>query len=546
MTGMGLEANAGPAYLNPASLNLTTSGSPTNVTLTNSGTLPLTIDGISISNDPTSGQPAFTQTNTCGNSLAPQATCTIAVTALSTTQPYSTGILTVGDDANGGPQTATLSYSNGFSGPIKFDFGSRSLGTQGTDSLNFVPPGLPGLYNLTLTGPNATDFSFQSDSSSQSSSCLTSRIGPYCGPTIYFTPSALGLRTATLNLNGVPYGGVIGVGLTTGMHFSVLQQFGGDLAPSSVDFRSAIIGQTSPATVFNIVNTGTVPITFNAPVLSGPNPSVFNAVSNCTTLAPNGTCTLSITASPTQPVNQFATLTLMDSTAAVQQTLSLKVLGLNPSPVANPDTLTFAYTPLGAVSAPQSITVTSFNNDPISVQVVDSAVSPFALSQGSSCSVTPCQLSIVYAPTTANTVQDSNGASYGDILVTDLLSSQGAVIRTVGSWQPPPPPPTTLAISPSGLSFSPQSVGTTSVSQGLLLTNTGNQPLVFSQISLTGPHPEDYVLTNSCPGTVAVGGNCSLTVAFSPTAIGSLSASVQVVSNGTIVPYLVSVTGLGQ
>jgi hypothetical protein len=330
------------------------------------------------------------------------------------------------------------------------------------------------------------------------------------------------------------------------MHFSVLQQFGGDLAPSSVDFRSAIIGQTSPATVFNIVNTGTVPITFNAPILSGPNPSVFNAVSNCTTLAPNGTCTLSITASPTQPVNQFATLTLMDSTAAVQQTLSLKVLGLNPSPVANPDTLTFAYTPLGTVSAPQSITVTSFNNDPISVQVVDSAVSPFALSQGSSCSVTPCQLSVVYAPTTANTAQDEGGTSYGDILVTDLNSGQGAVIRTVGSWQPPPPPPTTLAISPSGLSFSPQSVGTTSVSQGLLLTNTGNQPLVFSQISLGGPHPEDYVLTNSCPGTVPVGGNCSLTVAFSPTATGSLSASVQVASNATIVPYLVSVTGLGQ
>jgi hypothetical protein len=84
------------------------------------------------------------------------------------------------------------------------------------------------------------------------------------------------------------------------------------------------------------------------------------------------------------------------------------------------------------------------------------------------------------------------------------------------------------------------------MSQSLLLTNTGAQPLVFSQISLGGPHPEDYVLTNSCPGTVAVGGNCSLTAAFSPTATGSLSASVQVTSNATIVPYLVIVGGLGQ
>jgi trimeric autotransporter adhesin len=546
MTGVGLEANAGPAYLNPALLNLTAAGSPTNTTLTNSGTLPLTIDGISISNDPTSGQPAFTQTNNCGTSLAPQATCTIAVTALPT-QPYSTGVLTVGDDANAGPQTTALSYSNGFSGPIKFDFGSRSLGTQGTGPLDFVPPGLPGLYNLTLTGPNATDFSFQSDSSSQSSSCLTSRIGPYCGPTIYFTPSALGLRTATLNLNGVPYGGVIGVGLTTGMHFSVLQQFGGGLAPSSVDFGFAIIGHTSPATVVNIVNTGTVPITFNAPVLSGPNPSDFNAVSNCTTLAPNGTCTLSITASPTQPVNQFANLTLMDSTAAVQQTLSLKVLGINPPPVANPTTINFAYTPLGTVSAPQSFTVTSFNNDPVSAQVVDGQFLPFFVTQGGSCSVTPCQISVVFAPTTANTATAGGVTSYGNLLVTDLLSGQGAVVSLSGVWQPPPPPTTTASILPGVMSFNPQSVGTTSMTQSISITNTGNQPLI-NQISLTGNNPQDYILTNPCPSTIAIGGFCNLTVAFSPTATGLRSANVNIIANTSnfASPIPISITGTGQ
>ncbi|HWW97846.1 MAG TPA: choice-of-anchor D domain-containing protein [Edaphobacter sp.] len=548
MTGVGLEANAGPAYLSPTSLAFTTSGSPLTTTLSNnSSTLALTIDAISISNDPTSGQPAFTQTNNCGTSLAPQATCTIAVTALATTQPYSTGVLTVGDDANAGPQTAALSYSNGFSGPIKFDFGSRSLGTQGTGPLDFVPPGLPGLYNLTLTGPDATDFSFQPDSSSQSSSCLTSRIGPYCGPVIYFTPSALGLRTATLNLNGVPYGGVIGVGLTTGMHFSVLQQFGGGLAPSSVDFGFAIIGHTSPATVVNIVNTGTVPITFNPPVLSGPNPSDFNAVSNCTTLAPNGTCALSITASPTQPINRFATLTLTDSTATAQQAFSLKVLGINPPPVANPTNLTFSYTPFGSVSASQSFTVTSFNNDPVIVQVVDGQFLPFFVTQGSSCSVTPCQISVTFAPTAANTATGSGGTSYGNVLVTDLLSGQGAVVSLSGIWLPPPPPTTTATISPGLLSFNPQAVGTTSMTRTITITNTGSQPLI-NQISLTGNNPQDYILTNSCPGTIAVGGSCNLTVAFSPTATGLRSANVQITANTSnfVSPIPVSITGTGQ
>jgi trimeric autotransporter adhesin len=539
LTGVGLEASAGQAYLSPTQLNLTTPASPLTTTFTNSGTTALTIDGISISNNPTSGQPAFTQTNNCGTSLAPQATCTITVTALSTTQPYSTGVLTVASDSAYGPQTANLSYSNGFSGPVVFNFGSRSVGTQGTGPLNFVPPGYPGLNTLSLTGPDAADFSFQSGSSSQSSSCTTSRLNPFCGLIVYFTPSALGIRTATLSANGFPYGGVIGIGLAAGLHFS--------LSPSSVDFGFLQIGQTSPITYAGIVNTGTVPLTLNAPVLSGPNPSDFTVVSNCTTLAPNGTCSLNITASPTQPTNRFATLTLTDSTAAAQQTVSLRVLGINPSPVANPNTINFAYTPLGTVSPSQSFPVTSFNNDPVSVQVVDGQFLPFFLTQANSCSTTPCQISVAFAPTAANTASASGGTSYGNILVTDLLSGQGAVVSLSGIWQPPPPPTTTASILPGLLTFSAQSVGTTSDTSSISITNTGNQPLSI-QISLIGNNPLDYLLTNPCPGTVAVGAFCNLTVAFSPTATGLRTANVQIITNTSNLssPIRISLTGTGQ
>jgi trimeric autotransporter adhesin len=541
MTGVGLETNAGPASLNPTLLSFTASGSPMNTTLSNnSTTLALTIDGISISNDPTSGQPAFTQTNNCGSSLAPQATCTITVTALSTTQPYSTGVLTVGDDAGNGPQTLALSYSNGFSGPVLFNFGSRSVGTQGAGPLDFEPPGFPsGSDTLTLTGPDATDFSFLSGSSSQSTSCTVSRLSPFCGPVIYFTPSALGIRTATLNINGVPYSGVIGVGLPPGLHFS--------LSPTSVDFSYLQIGQTSPVTTLGIVNTGTVPITFNSPVLSGPNPSDFTAVSNCTTLAPNGTCGVNITASPTQPTNRSATLTLTETTATVQQSASLRVLGVNPGPIATPDSLSFAYTPLGSTSAPQSFTVTSFNNDPITVQVVDSSLSPFFLTQGNSCSSTPCQISVVFAPTPSNTAPADGNNSNDIILITDLFSGQAAEVSVSGIWQPPPPPTTTANISPGLLTFNPQTVGTTSDTADITITNTGDQPLT-NQISFTGTNVGDFVFTNPCPSTIAVGGQCSLTVAFSPTATGLRTANVQLILNTSNLssPDTISLTGTGQ
>jgi len=540
LTGTGLEANAGPAYLSPASLAFNASGSPLNTTLTNSGALALTIDGISISNDPTSGQPAFTQTNNCGTSIAPQASCTIAVTALSTVQPYSTGVLTVTDDASAGSQTANLSYSNGFTGFLLFDFGSRSIGTQGAGPLDFEPPGVPPASNtLTLTGPDATDFSFLSGSSSQSTSCNTIRMSPFCGPIIYFTPSALGTRTVTLNINGTPYAGLIGVGLPPGLHFF--------LSPSSIDLGAVPIGQSSPVTTFSIVNTGTVPITFNAPALSGPNPSDFTAVSNCTTLAPNGTCGINITASPTQPTNRFATLTVTETTATMQQSVSLRVLGLNPGPVATPNSLSFAYTPLGTTSASQSFTLTSFNNDPVTVQVIDSSLSPFILTQGNSCSSTPCQISVAFAPTPANTAPADGNNSYSEIVVTDLFSAQSTEVSLSGIYQPPPPPTTTASISPGLLTFNPQSVGTTSDTADITITNTGDQPLT-NQITFTGNNVGDFIFTNPCPSTIAVGAQCSLTVAFSPTATGIRSANVQITANTTNLesPINVSVTGTGQ
>jgi hypothetical protein len=539
MTGTALEAGAGPASLTAGSLSFTAANTPTNATLTNSGTLALTIDSISISNDPNSGQPAFTQTNNCGSSLAPQSSCTIAVTALSTTQAYSTGVLTVADDNASGPQTANLSYSNGFSGPVLIDFGSRSIGTQGTGGYDFEPSGYPTTDTLTLTGPDAADFSFLQGSSSQTTTCNASRLSPYCGGVIYFTPSALGLRTATLNVNGTPSYGVIGVGLSAGLHFSA--------SPTSINFSSVIDGQTSPATTVNIVNTGTVALTLNTPALSGPNPSDFNATTNCATLAPNGTCSVTITATPTQPTNRFATLTLSDSIAVAQQTVSLRVLGQNPPPVATPNSLAFAYTPIGSTSSPQSFTVTSFNNDPITVKVVDSYLSPFVITQGSSCSVTPCQVSLVFSPTAANTAPADGNNSYGNILVGDLFSGQATLVSLSGIWQPPPPPTTTASIQPGLVTFNAQSVGTTSALADISITNTGSNPLT-NQISLTGNNPGDFILTNPCPATIAVGNYCNLTVAFSPTATGIRSANVQIIANTTNFssPINVSVTGTGQ
>jgi Bacterial Ig-like domain (group 3)/Abnormal spindle-like microcephaly-assoc'd, ASPM-SPD-2-Hydin/FG-GAP-like repeat len=72
------------------------------VTLTNSGQVALMLTSIAASGD-------FAETNTCGTSVAPGASCTIAVTFTPTAAGSRTGTLTVMDNAGGSPQTLALS-----------------------------------------------------------------------------------------------------------------------------------------------------------------------------------------------------------------------------------------------------------------------------------------------------------------------------------------------------------------------------------------------------------------------------------------------------
>jgi probable HAF family extracellular repeat protein len=78
------------------------------VTLKNTGTTSLTISRIAISG-PNAGD--FTQTHTCGSSLAAGASCEVDVTFKATQIGNRTAILSVSDNAHGSPQTVSLSGS---------------------------------------------------------------------------------------------------------------------------------------------------------------------------------------------------------------------------------------------------------------------------------------------------------------------------------------------------------------------------------------------------------------------------------------------------
>jgi hypothetical protein len=111
------------------------------VQLTNAGTATLDITGITIQSDAND----FTESNTCGSSLAANTTCTIAVT-LNTTSPGSlSGSLAVADNATGSPQTVPLSASVG-------DLAIQAAAGAGTTTT--VAAGTPAVFSLQLAANN--------------------------------------------------------------------------------------------------------------------------------------------------------------------------------------------------------------------------------------------------------------------------------------------------------------------------------------------------------------------------------------------------------
>ncbi|HEX6505327.1 MAG TPA: Ig-like domain repeat protein [Terriglobales bacterium] len=96
-------------------------------------------------------------------------------------------------------------------------------------------------------------------------------------------------------------------------------------------------------------------------------------------------------------------------------------------------------------------------------------------------------------------------------------------------------------LSPSALTFGNQVVGTTSAPQVITIGNAGSAPLAISTVSVTG----DFSQTNTCSATVMQGGNCTVSVTFTPSAAGTRTGTVTIVDNAADSPQTVNLTGTG-
>lgn len=106
-------------------------------------------------------------------------------------------------------------------------------------------------------------------------------------------------------------------------------------------------------------------------------------------------------------------------------------------------------------------------------------------------------------------------------------------------------PVATIAVTPASVSFASQAVSTSSAAQTVTVKNSGTAALTLTGITLAGSNPGDFTQGGTCAVAtpVAAGSNCSLTLGFLPTATGSRSATVTLVSNASNGNATINVSG---
>ncbi len=194
LTGMGTQplVSISPASLTFPSQLVFTGSRPEAATLTNTGTGALTISGISATGN-------FSQTNTCGATVAVGASCQISVTFRPAGKGTLSGGVLIADNAPGSPQSLTLTGTGTvvLLSETRINFGSIPVGhTAGPDTLTLSNVANQPLtvQSIGITGADSSDFS-------ETNTCGSS-VPPRgsCSISVSFTPHVKGPRSAILSI----------------------------------------------------------------------------------------------------------------------------------------------------------------------------------------------------------------------------------------------------------------------------------------------------------------------------------------------------------
>jgi hypothetical protein len=505
------------------------------LTLTNSGNAALVITNVTIGGT----NPAdFSQTNTCGTTLAAGTSCTISVTFTPQAVTSYTATLTVNDNASGSPQTATLSGSgNNVPVPI-VALSTASLSFTGT-GVNVTSPTqtvtLSNTGTATLTGIAISLKGVNPSSFAETNNCgSTVAAGASCTISLTFTPAAATTYTASLSVADSATNSPQTVALS-----GVLPAPIASLSPTTLNFTSTALNVASPAQTVTLSNTGNAPMTNVAISLTGFNPTNFAETNNCgSTVAVGANCTISVTFVPATANSSTASLTISDNAAGSPQTVTLAGNAVVPFLSFTPSTLNFGATAIDTTAAAQTITLTNTGSAVLNISATGiTGTNPNSFSISSTTCVATlavnasCTVSISFSPAASIDYAAS-------LTVTDNAgnSPQSATLTGNGAQ---------IVLTPSFLNFPFTSVGATSAAQVITVSNQGTTSIALNGVSLGGANPSSFAETTTCGSSLAAGASCPVSVTYTTGSSPSYTATVAVADSLSGSPQTATLQGLG-
>ena len=523
-------ASLSPSSLAFGSQPLNTTSSAQTVTLSNIGAGALTITSIALSG---SNPGDFATTNNCGSSLAAGSNCSISVTFKPTVASARSATLSITDNASGSPQRVTLS-GTGTSptaslSPTSLAFGVQALNTTSaalTTTLRNSGNLTMTISGIAITGTNATEFS-------RTTTCGTSlAAGASCTIGVTFRPTTAGSKTAAVSVTDNAPGSPHTVSLT-GTATNVV------VAPTSLTFAAQLVGTTSSPQIVTVSNVSTGTLSGIAISLTGTNLSEFGETTTCgTTLAGGSNCNISITFTPAASGSRTAGLRIVSSDPASPLQITLSGTGTAPAVTLSPTSLAFGTQALATPSTARSVTLRNSGNASMTISGISIAgtnASDFARTTTCSTSLaagSSCTISVTFQPTAV-------GARSASVSIADNAPGTPHTIALTGTGAG-------VTVSPTSLTFSSQTVGTTSAAKTVTLRNVGTTTVTGIAISDTGTNAGDFNETTTCGTSLSAGATCSINVTFRPSARFTRTATLQVTDSDPSSPQQVSLFGTGQ
>src|SRR6266850_2575872 len=444
--------------------------------------------------------------------------------------------------------------------PSNVSFGNVIVGV--TTSPQVITLTNSGSATLAITGivrTGATDFAISANTCGG-----TLAAGGNCSVSVTFAPSSSGVKNGALvfttNASSSPDSAPLsGTGipafvvrrsptsLTSGRPGVTPPGPAVTFSPTSLTFGNSIIGVTTTSQAVTLTNTGTAPLTITSIALTGTNAANY-AISGNTCGGSLGTglnCTVNVTFTPSAAGVRTAALTFTTNASTSPDNVPLSGTGVATFTVnLTPASLAFGSSAVGNVVGAQTITLLNAGSAAIAISSIAlTGANPgdfviFTNTCGSTLAAGGnCVVNVTFTPTAL-------GARSASLAVTSNALSSPNNTTLSGTGVTPPAP--SVSLNPISMMFGSIGLGNGSAPQVVTLTNSGTASLGITSITLTGANPGDYsIVISTCGTSLSPGLNCTVSVTFVPTAVGTRSANLTFTTNSAGSPDNVGLTGTG-